>query len=125
MKATESQKRLMREYYHKNRERILAKNILYGKKYRQQVKMEVLSHYSKGLIKCAHCGETDIKVLCIDHINNDGAKHRINNKNYGGGRHIHGWLKANGFPEGYQVLCANCNLRKSYRKEKHETNLDT
>lgn len=76
----------------------------------RKIKIEVLTHYSIGMYPiCAHCGEEDLDVLCIDHINNDGAKHR---QTAGLGINLYAWLKRNNYPKGLQVLCANCNLKK-------------
>lgn len=61
--------------------------------------------------KCACCGESEISFLDIDHINNDGASHR---RKVGRSK-IERWLKKNKYPEGFQVLCANCNASKSRR----------
>jgi hypothetical protein len=59
--------------------------------------------------KCAVCSVTDVDVLCIDHVNNDGYLERIN-KNYQ--RAI--WHKIlNGDDSNYQLLCFNCNLIKA------------
>ena len=44
----------------------------------------------------------------IDHINNDGNIHRASFKSL----HIYYWLKQNGYPTGYQVLCFTCNIGK-------------
>jgi len=65
---------------------------------------------SYGGYVCACCGETEPNFLTIDHMNNDGAAHRksIN----GGGTRLYDWLKARDFPDGYQVLCLNCNMGK-------------
>ncbi len=68
-----------------------------------------------GGAKCACCGETEIKFLTLDHINNDGGVFRRENfggQGKGGGYQTYYWLYRNGFPEGYQVLCANCNHGK-------------
>lgn len=77
----------------------------------KKIKLEVLTHYSvDDSPRCAHCGVTDMDVLCIDHINNDGSKHR---KTIGAeGFSFYYWLKRNDYPKGFQVLCANCNLKK-------------
>ena len=56
--------------------------------------------------KCVCCGETIIEFLTIDHINGGGTKHR---KEVVGGR-LYDWLIKNNFPEGYQILCMNCNM---------------
>ena len=58
--------------------------------------------------KCVHCGETNIAFLTVDHVNNDGAEHRRSIKN--GNLRI--WLRKNNFPDGFQILCNNCNWLK-------------
>jgi len=78
----------------------------------EKTKYEVLSYYSSGTPKCARCGEADLIVLCIDHINADGAKQRKQNR--ATGIHLYYRLRRDGYPEGYQVLCANCNIRKQF-----------
>lgn len=64
---------------------------------------------------CACCGETEPAFLTIDHMNNDGAKHRreIAGVNRGGGKKVYSWLIANNFPPGFQILCMNCNWGKA------------
>jgi hypothetical protein len=55
---------------------------------------------------CACCGESERAFLQIDHVNNDGAQHRrevLRGK-------LERWLKRNGWPQGFQVLCCNCNF---------------
>lgn len=78
-----------------------------GREYHLRLKMRVLNHYSGGTAKCSHCKETDPLVLCVDHINGGGNKQR---RQVGG--NFNRWLIRKNFPLGYQVLCANCNLRK-------------
>lgn len=81
--------------------------------YRVKIQKEVIDHYGG---KCACCGESNPLFLTIDHINNDGKKHRreiSNGKKNPGGQKIYYWLKENNFPEGFQVLCYNCNLGKA------------
>lgn len=46
-------------------------------------------------------------VLDVDHVNNDGAEHRKEVRS-----NFYAWLKQQGFPEGYQILCRNCNWAK-------------
>jgi hypothetical protein len=76
-------------------------------KNRQALKQEVINHYGG---KCACCGESETAFLAIDHINGGGNAHRkkINR------RTIYQWLKNNGYPEGYQVLCHNCNMASAW-----------
>jgi len=73
-------------------------------------KVVVLTHYGNGKCACVRCGVDDVRVLCIDHINDDGKEHRA--KIGGGGRHIYKWLVENNYPEGFQTLCMNCNWLK-------------
>ncbi len=90
----------------------------------KKIKLDVLYHYSNGTLKCGCCGENDFNSLTIDHINNDGAKHR-KKISIGSGQSIYQWLIKNNFPEGFQVLCMNCNCIKQwvgtneYRKGKY------
>ena len=63
-----------------------------------------------GGYKCNCCGETEPLFLTIDHVNNDGNKHRKKFQSTGDG--LYKWLKQNGYPEGFQVLCMNCNHGK-------------
>lgn len=76
----------------------------YSRRTRLRLKCEVLAFYSHGLPKCACCGEDALEFLSIDHIHGGGSKHRKSLTST-----IYNWLKKNGFPEGYRVLCHNCN----------------
>lgn len=96
-----------RQYYAKHRKDFAQRS----REVRGKLKLETMTYYSLGDTPyCASCGITDIDVLCLDHINNDGAEHR---KLAGrAGTVTYGWLKKRGYPDGFQVLCANCNLKK-------------
>jgi len=95
------------KYYELHKEEIKLKQ----KQYRQRMKVEVLSHYSLGDYPvCAKCGIADIDILCLDHINGDGAKQRRKNPTLGSGIYL--YVKKSGFPKGLQVLCFNCNMKK-------------
>ena len=50
--------------------------------------------------------------MSIDHINNDGYKHR-ELTNIGNGSTTYFWLIKNNFPDDFQILCMNCNHGKS------------
>jgi len=73
-----------------------------------------LQIYSDGKMCCDLCGESDIDVLCIDHIYGGGNKHR-KKCNLHGGESIYLWLRKNCFPTGFRVLCRNCNHKESLR----------
>ena len=74
----------------------------------RKLKLQILSHYSGGEPICAKCGLRDIRVLTIDHVGGGGRKHLIGLKIKGGST-FYRWLRLNGFPAGYRVLCFNCN----------------
>jgi len=66
---------------------------------------KVFDHYG---YRCQCCGEATPEFLCIDHILGGGERHR---KIIGSGN-LYKWLIQNKYPEGYQVLCHNCNMAK-------------
>jgi hypothetical protein len=88
-------------------------NMRRGAKYRHyRYRKAALDAY--GLL-CACCGESHEEFLCIDHVNNDGNVHReeIRGKASSGGSLVtYRWLNKNGYPEGFQTLCHNCNFAK-------------
>ena len=89
--------------------------------YRIKTKRLVFEHYSKcNEIKCASCGFTDIRALSLDHIDGNGAAHRkeICKNSHCGSATLYTWLVANNFPEGFQILCMNCQFIK--RAENNE-----
>lgn len=71
---------------------------------------EVFAAYGGRI--CACCGETQPMFLGIDHVENDGAELRKRGVQPRGGTQFYQWLRKNGFPSGYQVLCMNCNIGK-------------
>lgn len=108
-------------YYQRNKQKCLERARKYRKRNRQEInqkrrqskvkeRWEVLSHYSNGVPKCACCGIRNYEFLSIDHINNDGAKHRKKVPS----SQLYQWLRLNKYPEGFQVLCFNCNLAKGF-----------
>jgi hypothetical protein len=56
-----------------------------------------------------------MRLLTIDHINNNGNQHRKEIK-IKGGIPFYRWLIRNDFPREYQILCWNCNCTKSIRR---------
>ena len=75
----------------------------YHKKLENNLKISAFENY--GGVFCACCGESHQEFLTIDHINNDGAQHRRDEKII----NIYRWLKKQNYPEGFRVLCFNCN----------------
>jgi hypothetical protein len=83
----------------------------YQVKCRDKAREEAFARY--GGWRCACCGETERKFLTLDHIGNDGYMR----KKYGGepraAGQLYGWLRKMGYPDGFQVLCMNCNFGKA------------
>ena len=119
------------EYYSKNKEKILKRQKEYHssltlevknkekyrmKKIRDDLKSQVFTEYSKRLINsdipcCICCGENEhISFLTIDHI--DGRKHLSKEERNLTGHKLYRWLRKNNYPQGYSVLCMNCNFAK-------------
>jgi hypothetical protein len=88
--------------------------------YRFLNKEAAINMYSNGDAVCKWCGHGDLDVLCLDHVNNDGCKERtVRASRTGklfmvscGGDKLYNHLRKHDYPSGYQVLCANCNLKK-------------
>lgn len=74
----------------------------------QKLKQEIVNKYGGS---CACCKENILDFLAIDHVNNDGSVHR-DKENINTGWHTYLWLKRNNYPEGFQILCHNCNWAK-------------
>ena len=111
----EKRRKWNRDWIANNKERYNASKYIY----RDKIKLEVMSHYGNGKIECVNCGENDIDVLCLDHINNNGAEQRkklgIAGRNSIGGN-TYEVLKRENYPKGLQILCANCNLKKEIER---------
>ena len=83
---------------------------------REQLRLQAMTHYSEGKPICAwvQCTIDDLDLLTIDHMNNDGAKHR---RMIGHGN-ICRWLRQNNYPPGFQVLCYNHQILKERQLQK-------
>lgn len=82
---------------------------------------EVINHYTNGTFSCSCCGEHRYEFLAIDHVNNNGAAHRKEVAEYYGvpkcsrsGTYMPKWIIEHNFPEGFQILCHNCNMAKQH-----------
>lgn len=81
---------------------------------REKLRRLVIGAYSNQANNCSCCGESEFDFLTIDHINGKstdvrgGASPRC-------GYPLYRWLVRNEFPQGYQVLCMNCNVSKGKR----------
>ena len=109
-----------KEHYERNKEAVKKKVTLWiksnpdaWKKIRMNSvirrRMIVLRHYSKSQEPfCNCCGEKHYEFLAVDHINGNP------NKKIRGGGDLVRFLIKNNFPDGFQILCHNCNLAKGF-----------
>jgi hypothetical protein len=88
-----------------------AKHYVRCMEYAAGLKREVLAHYSPGGIEpmCSFplCGISNVNMLVLDHIDNNGGKERKSK-----GTKIYGRLQRENYPPGYQTLCCNHNTEK-------------
>lgn len=81
--------------------------------YRLRIRLEAMEAYGGPV--CVGCQTTDLDVLVIDHVEGGGNKHRKELNMEGGSYQFYLWLRDNGYPAGYRVLCHNCNHKSSRR----------
>jgi hypothetical protein len=93
-----------KDYYHQNKERINARDTAS----RQCLRAQVIVAYGA---ECACCGETEPAFLTLDHVDGGGKKDQRESGGYWG---MLRRLRRDGWPEGYQILCANCNMAKAF-----------
>jgi hypothetical protein len=78
----------------------------------REIRVEAIQHYG-GM--CACCGEKRFEFLAIDHIDGGGNEHRRQIAEAGQrNSNFTQWLKKNGFPAGFRVLCHNCNMARGF-----------
>lgn len=108
--------------YHKNREQAFQyaqenkeRRSRDAKARHQALRAEVITAYGS---QCACCGESTPVFLSIDHTNGDGAEHRRQLKEQGtfagAGVGLYRWLRSNGYPDGFRLLCHNCNMSRGF-----------
>jgi hypothetical protein len=69
----------------------------------------VPSHYGGSAQLCAECGEANVSFLALDHMEPVGASVR---RELGSGENLLGSVGGNNYPDGFQVPCHDCNVRK-------------
>lgn len=111
-----------KRYYKKHKEKYCAYSRVYSKTHHKQVCLKgsrmrkrlknlMLQHYGN---RCILCGENNIRLLGVDHINGKGDEHR---KEIGQGAYtLYRWLIRNKYPDGFQILCGRCNTWKGNRQ---------
>jgi hypothetical protein len=99
-----SEKRAYNKLYHNNRN--------------NNTRIDILTHYGNGILACVACGENQLPCLSIDHIKGKGTQHRHQTGIPKGGVNFYRWLQKQGYPEGYQTLCMNCQyIKRDLAKE--------
>lgn len=106
--GTERYRKYHREYQKARRKKNPEKYRKYQNDYLKRLKLKILKHYGGNPPMCACCNEKEIKFLTIDHM----LKKEKYGKNYCSGTSLTIMLNKENFPEGFQVLCFNCNLSK-------------
>lgn len=112
-----------KRYRENNRLKLRERSRAYRKKYPEKIRasdrkyhltqrLRVLRYYSENDIKCACCGERELKFLALDHRDGNGSKHRRDTN--AKGNQMYAWIIKNNFPPIFQVLCHNCNLAKGF-----------
>lgn len=81
------------------------------KKYRREIKLQAITNYGG---KCVCCGESNIAFLTFDHVDSNGGERRKRIPEQKGGSAMHYWLRRNGYPNEFQILCYNCNLARDH-----------
>jgi hypothetical protein len=100
-----------KEHYARNRTRRRKEM----RKLAATLKLEALTHYGpEGILRCCweNCTVVDTDMLSLDHVNNDGAKHRRKSGQRLGGEKLYRWVIQENFPDGFQTLCMNHQLKK-------------
>lgn len=107
-------------YYRKNRKKIALRHKKFREEnseyycdkrrlYKRVLRLEVLRHYSRSDKPfCDCCKKKILEFLTLDHKNGGGNKFRRENPNHRGEK-IYAWVRRNGYPDGFRVLCQDCN----------------
>ncbi len=106
----EESKQYAHSYYREHMDRVKANARRSSAVKHREQRLAVLAYYSGNTMACIRCGFGDVRALCLDHINGGGTAHR---RRLGNGKNVWLWLARHGFPDGYQILCANCNAIKA------------
>lgn len=114
-------------YYQKNKTQILLKQKFYIEKNKEKIREKrqskrvlVLTHYCGGQPKCECCGELHLEFLNLHHKHLNGTNHRKEINRYGSS--FYQWIISNNYPEGFKVLCYNCNMCIGFYSECYHKN---
>lgn len=70
--------------------------------------LKLAAYNAYGGPVCACCSEARLEFLSIDHIGGRGDV--ASNAPHRKGDGLYRWLRQNGYPVGFRVLCMNCNF---------------
>jgi len=114
-KNPERARAIARRCFNKHRGEYTAKGHIYKLKYNHKRRADIIAFFGG---QCARCGETDFRVLQMDHIHGGGAAERRAGKMTLQQR----WRFITDHPDAarqkFQLLCANCNCIKQW--DEHE-----
>jgi hypothetical protein len=84
-------------------------------------RQKVFAHYCAGEphCMCPGCRTRYIGFLQLDHVNGWGRDSRRKLQLGNGGARYWKWIIENNYPDGFQILCANCNGMGAKGKKKH------
>jgi hypothetical protein len=98
-----------KRYWEKNKKKCIASTVA---RCREKRKIAIL-HYGGNPPRCACCGESRYEFLSLNHIGPRGIGARDRERHSGQAGVIRHIIKT-GFPNGYNVLCHNCNMSMGY-----------
>ena len=101
----------VRRLYKKHR----AKRIGAMREKQWRTRLQCLEAYSGGKPFCSCCGEETLEFLTLDHLR---SRRDDNGVRVGGnrmGQNLFSWMIRMKFPEGFRVLCYNCNCARGAR----------
>jgi predicted nucleic acid-binding Zn-ribbon protein len=87
-----------------------------------RLKLRVMCHYGKNrkAVCCWRgCFVSDLDMLSIDHVKDDGKQHRASG--YKGGIGGYRQLEQSGYPDGFQTLCFNHQAKKEIYRRRGKT----
>ena len=92
-------------------------NLEHQRIYRRTLRLAALQHYSSDPLNpsCAYCEENDWRILTFDHIEEFSSTKPNRERTFSdGGIGLVMRLIRERWPDGFQVLCFNCQFRKEF-----------
>ena len=102
MRRIDDVRRQHREHYARYRDKKLKEAREQG----QRLRRATIEAYGG---KCVCCGEAQYEFLAIDHVNGGGNQHKKQLRTNSSASYYR-WLRNNGYPADFRILCHNCNL---------------